>query len=45
MKKFFPPIRILRLAVLPTEVLGDLLRGEFGLAHVAEVSGEVNGFS
>lgn len=44
-KKFFPPVRILRLAVLPTEVLGDLLRGELSLAHVAKVSSQVNSFS
>lgn len=45
MKKFFPPVRVLWLAVLPTEILGDLLCGELGLAHVTEVSGEVNSFS
>lgn len=45
MKKFFSPVGVLRLAMLPTEVLGDLLRGEFGFANVTEVSGKVNGFS
>lgn len=45
MKKFFPPVRILRFAMLPTEVFGNLFRREFGFAYVAEVSGKVNGFS
>lgn len=45
MKKFFSPVGVLRLAMLPTKVLGDLLRGEFGFANVTEVSGKVNGFS
>lgn len=45
MKKFFSPIGILRFTMLPTEIFGDLFRGEFGFANVAEVSGKVNGFS
>lgn len=45
MKKFFSPIGILRFTMLPAEILGDLFRGEFGFANVAEVSGKVNGFS
>lgn len=45
MKKFFSPVGILRFAMLPTEVFGNLFRREFGFAHVAEISGKVNGFS
>jgi hypothetical protein len=45
MKKFFSSIGILRLAMLPTEILGDLFRGELGFANVAKVSGKMNGFS
>lgn len=45
MKKFFPPVGILRFTMLPTEVFGNLFRREFGFADIAEVSGKVNGFS
>jgi len=45
MKKFFSSVGILRLAMLPAEILGDLFRGELGFANVAKVSGKMNGFS
>ena len=45
MKKFFSSVGVLWFAMLPTEVFGDLLRGEFSFANVAEVPGKVNGFS
>ena len=44
-KKLFSSVRVLGLAVLAAQVLGNLFRREFGLANVSKIPRQVDGLS